>query len=94
MTAAAPTPALELIGLTKRFGASTAVDDRSGVRTTLPSSSGSCVTNQFAGGTKLNVTGSVTIDGTTYQLSGPDPSIHHFEATLVRETSRTITNCN
>ena len=72
----------------------TAVDDPSGYRTNLHSSSGSCVTNQFVSGTKLNVTGSVTIDGTTYQLSVPYPSIHHFEATLVRETNRTITNRN
>jgi hypothetical protein len=55
--------------------------------------SGSCTTSQSVRGTRANVVGSVTIDGFAYDLSGSDPSLHHFEAWLTRESIRSKTKC-
>lgn len=71
----------------------TAISDPVGYRAVVLDGSGPCVATHSVSGTRLDVTGSVTIDGFAYALSGPDASIHHFEATLVRETVRTTTTC-
>jgi hypothetical protein len=54
---------------------------------------GACVTVERVRGLQATVTGTVTIDGFTYAISGADPSVHHFEAQLVEETVRSMTRC-
>ena len=59
----------------------------------LSEGSGPCTTTASVTSTRVNVVGSVTIDGFTYDLSGTDPSLHHFEAWLERESVRSRTKC-
>ncbi|MEO8461807.1 MAG: hypothetical protein ABI555_01225 [Chloroflexota bacterium] len=55
--------------------------------------SGPCLTTQIVRGSRVDVIGSLTVNGSFYDLSGIDPSIHHFEATLDRETVRSMVRC-
>jgi hypothetical protein len=62
-------------------------------RTMVRDSSGPCPSTQWVTDTTANVTGSVTIDSVAYDLSGAGTSVHTFQATLVRETIRSIVKC-
>ena len=71
----------------------TATGSPQAYRDTRRSSSGPCLTTESVRGTRVNVVGSVTVDGFVYDLSGTDPTLHHFEAWLVRERIRTTIKC-
>lgn len=52
-----------------------------------------CIWTDSVRSTRVQVVGSVTIDGFVYDLSGTDPTLHHFEAWLVRESTRMSIKC-
>ncbi len=58
-----------------------------------PMVSGYCHTKTVVTGSRVDVEGTVTVDGQTYQLPGSDPSSHHRSATLVVETTRSTGTC-